>query len=404
MSTTLIPRYTQAVLEFDFKAKAADAALPTPPSVEEIDAFVSRTVKLAEKSGAQFLILFGLGSGAQALALDKALPESGRLIVCESDTASARRFLKANPAWNDNGGRAQVIGDSSMWAQFYLLAMAGVSPKNAHTVLNPELSGDDKKHLQSLQRIFLAARQHQAINSSYLSHVAVQAPDLCVGAILSPDEPNLAEFFAQFPDWIKEVVVVWDAEEVPAECPHCAVPVRHVAQPLTDFAAQRNRMLDECDGEWVLYMDGDELFSDDTWSLFTCLLLIKRLEACYFPRMTFYPDENGVKVGFGLWPDLQLRLFRKHDGVRFERPIHEKLTGIEGRVALVLDAPILHYSRLRKTPEQLAAKLERFDKAGGETVRHLLNDEYPSLKRSEFNEVSFIEGAIQVLLLEENPA
>lgn len=403
MSTTLIPRYTKAVLEFDFTDKAGASALPMPPAEEEISAFVKRTVSLVEKSGADFLVLFGLGSGAQGLALNKSLPESVRLIVCETDTALVRPFLEANPAWQEEGGRAHIVGDTSLWSQFYLLAMAGASAKNAHTVLNPELTGDEKKRFQSLQRLFLSARQHQAINSSYLSHVAVQAPDMSVGVILSPAEPNLAEFFAQFPDWIKEVVVVWDAEEVPGECPYCAVPIKHIAQPLTDFATQRNRMLDECDGEWVLYMDGDELFSEDTWSLFTCLLLIKRLEACYFPRMTFYPDENGVKVGFGLWPDLQLRLFRKRDGVRFERPIHEKLTGIQGRVALVLDAPILHYSRLRKSPEELATKLERFDEAGGDKVRHILNDEYPSLERSEFNEVSFIEGAIQVLLLEENP-
>lgn len=404
MSSTLIPRYTKTVLEFDFKDKNSTSPLPPTPSEDDINAFVSRTVKLYDKSGADYLVLFGLGTGTAPLALDKAMPGSARIIVCETDTSLVRAFLDANPSWQEDDSRAQVIGDTSLWAQFYLLAMAGASAKNAHTVLNPELPDDHKKRYQSLQRLFMSARQHQAINSSYLSHVAVQAPDMSVGVILSPDEPNLDEFFSQFPDWIKEVVVVWDSEEVPAECPHCAVPIKHFAHPLTDFAEQRNRMLDECEGDWVLFLDGDEMFSEDTWSLFTALLLIKRLEACYFPRMTFYPDENGVKVGFGLWPDLQLRLFRNREEVRFERPIHERLSGIEGRVALVLDAPLLHYSRLRKTPEQLAAKLERFDKAGGDRVRHLLNNEYPSLDRSEFNEVSFIEGAIQVLLLEENPA
>lgn len=163
-------------------------------------------------------------------------------------------------------------------------------------------------------------------------------------------------------------------------------------------------MLDECEGEWVLYLDGDEMFSEDTWALFTALMLIKRLEACYFPRMTFYPDESSCKVGYGLWPDLQLRLFRNRDGIRFERPIHEKLTGIEGRVALSLDAPILHYSRLRKSPEELANKLKRFDEASGDQVKHILNDDYPNLERSQFAEVSFIMGSLQMLLLEENPA
>lgn len=234
--------------------------------------------------------------------------------------------------------------------------------------------------------------------------MAVQAPDLSVGVILNPDEPELDVFFAQFPDWVKEVVVVWDGETVPDREYSCAAPIKHLANPLRDFASQRNRMLDECEGEWVLYLDGDESFSEDVWSLFTALLLIKRLEACYFPRMTFYPDETHCKVGYGLWPDLQLRLFRNHEGVRFERPIHERLTGIKGRVALALDAPIQHYSRLKKTPEELTAKLKRFDEASGDTVQHILNDDYPSLKRTQFTEASFIAGALQVMLLEENPA
>lgn len=404
MSTTLIPSYTKAVLEFDFKDNTPQPASGIQSTEDDITSFVSRSVKLFEKSGADFLVLFGLGSGAQAKALNAALPDCARLIVCETDTNLVRTFLDANLDWLDADSRAQIIGDISLWAQLYLTEMAGASAKNTHTVLNPELEDEAKGRYQALQRLFLSARQHQAINSSYLSHVAVQAPDMSVGVILSPDEPNLDEFFAQFPDWVKEVVVIWDSEEVPTELPNCDVPVKHFANPLTDFSDQRNRMLEECEGEWVLYLDGDELFSEDTWALFTALLLIKRLEACYFPRMTFYPDDSNAKVGFGLWPDLQLRLFRNREGIRFERPVHEKLTGVEGRVALVLDAPILHYSRLRKTPEQLVAKLERFDQASGDQVQHVLNDEYPSLSRREFNEVSFIEGAIQVLLLEENPA
>lgn len=403
MSTPLIPRYTNAVLAFDFKDAEAAPTHQTP-SDDEVCAFVERTMKIYDKSGTNFLVLFGIGSGAYPIALADALPEGGQLIVCESNLATARQFLADNGSWSEDDAQTTVISDISLWAQFYLLAMAGASTENSSQVLNPELSPDARAQYQSLQRLFINARPHQAINSSYLSHVAVQAPDLSVGVILSPDEPELDTFFSQFPDWIKEVVVIWDSETVPDVNYSCAAEIRQIAHPLTDFADQRNRMLDECTGEWVLYLDGDETFSEDIWSLFTATMLIKRLEGCYFPRMTFYPDENHCKVGYGLWPDLQLRLFRNREGVRFTRSIHEKLTGIEGRVALALDAPILHYSRMRKSPEELAAKLKRFDKAGDDTVKHMLNDDYPSAPRSLFAEASFIMGSLQMLLLEENPA
>jgi len=404
MSSTLIPRYTDAVLAFDFTDTQNEAQTIPIPSKDDVAAFTSRTLKIFNKSSATNCILFGLGTGAQALALDAELPENARLIVCESNRATARNFLEAHPEWQEGTSRASLITDISLWAQLYLLAQSGATTENSHTGINPDLGEEDRTRFQALQRLFIKARSHQAINSSYLSHVAVQAPDLSVAAILSPDEPELDTFFAQFPDWVKEVVIIWDSEEVPNREFSCAAPIKHFAHPLEDFASQRNRMLKECEGEWVLYLDGDEMFSEDVWSLFTALLLIKRLEACYFPRMTFYPDDSHCKVGYGLWPDLQLRLFRNRESVRFERPIHEKLTGIEGRVALTLDAPILHYSRLRKTPEELTAKLKRFDEASGDTVQHVLNDDYPHLDRTQFPEASFIAGALQVLLLEENPA
>jgi glycosyltransferase involved in cell wall biosynthesis len=200
------------------------------------------------------------------------------------------------------------------------------------------------------------------------------------------------------------VVVLWDAEETPGRDFACAAPIRQLARPLDDFASQRNRVLDECDGDWVLFLDGDERFSEDVWGLLPACLLVKRLTACWFPRMTLYPDESRCKAGYGLWPDLQLRLFRNEEGVRFTRPVHERLTGVEGRTALVLDAPILHYSRLTKSPEALAAKLKRFDAASGGGISHVLSDDYPTIPRSLLSEATFLVGSLSMLLLEENPA
>ena len=398
----LIKHYTDAVLAFAFKDDTTETLLPT--TSDDIPTFTERTLNIFKKSRATVLVLFGLGNGEHALALRAALPETARLFVCETDMNTARAFQKSNPGWAEEGTNTNLVCDISLWAQLYLLALANVTPDKTTLVLNPTMDDEDRQQYQALQRLFMQAKPHQAINSSYLSHVGVAAPDLSVGAILSPDEPDLDVYFGQFPDWVKEVVVVWDSETIPETEYSCAVPVRHFAHPLDDFASQRNRMLDECEGDWILCLDGDEMFNEDVWSLFPACMLVKRLEACYFPRMTLYPDENHSKVGYGLWPDLQLRLFKNSEAIRFERPIHERLTGIQGRTALALDAPILHYSRLRKTPEALAAKLKRFDEASGDAITHVLSNDYPNVERSLFAEASFIMGAIQMLLLEENPA
>jgi hypothetical protein len=400
MSNTLIREYTAAVLDFELHgAKPAAPAAGT-----DVAATAERSLRLVRKSGNPDLVLFGLGDGRLADALRDGLPHGVRLVACDTDPATARAFLRDRAGWNGEDDMALAAADTSPWALLYLLALSGVTPDKATLVLNPDLGDEDRTRYRGLQRLFSAAKPHQAINSSYLSHVGVQAPDLSVGAILSPDEPDLAGYFAQFPDWVREVVVVWDGETVPETEYACAAPVRHFARPLDDFASQRNFMLDRCEGDWVLYLDGDERFSEDVWGLFTACMLVKRLEACWFPRLTLYPDANRFKAGYGLWPDLQLRLFRNRESVRFTRPVHERLTGVEGRTALALDAFILHHSRLNKTPEQLAAKLKRFDEAGGGITSHLLNDDYPTVRRALMPEPSFLMGSLQMLLLEENPA
>ena len=397
----LIEQYTAAVLEFAFR----DDARPEPAAeTGDPAAFAERSLRLLAKSKAETLVLFGLMDGEHALALAAGLPDDARLLVCETDPATARAFLTAHPEWNAPGSRNMVIADTSPWAQLYLLALSGVRPDSVTLALNPALPEDKRAQYRNLQRLFVNARPHQAINSSYLSHVGVQAPDLSVGVILSPDEPDLDVFFGQFPDWVKEIVVCWDAAEAPEADFPCAAPVRHMAHPLDDFASQRNRVLDECTGDWVLFLDGDEMFSEDVWGLLPACLLVKRLEACWFPRMTLYPDETRCKAGYGLWPDLQLRLFRNTESARFARPVHERLTGVTGRTALALDAPILHFSRLRKSPEALTAKLKRFDEAAGGAVSHVLNDDYPSIPRALLPEASFLMGSLSMLLLEENPA
>jgi hypothetical protein len=405
MNTTLIEQYTAAVLEFGFRD--GETAAPAPPDAADpadVAAFAERSLRILDKSKGETLVLFGLGNGEHALALAAGLPETARLVVCETDPAAARAFLAAHPAWNAPDSRFLVLADTSPWAQLYLLAMSGIAPDNAALALNPALPEEARARYRNLQRLFVNAKPHLALNSSYLSHVGVQAPDLSVGVILAPDEPGLDEFFAQFPDWVREVVVLWDAEETPGRDFACAAPVRHLARPLDDFASQRNRVLDECAGDWVLFLDGDERFSEDVWGLLPACLLVKRLTACWFPRMTLYPDESRCKAGYGLWPDLQLRLFRNEEGVRFTRPVHERLTGVEGRTALVLDAPILHYSRLTKSPEALAAKLKRFDAASGGGISHVLSDDYPTIPRALLSEATFLVGSLSMLLLEENPA
>ncbi|MGE4293050.1 MAG: glycosyl transferase family 2 [Desulfovibrio sp.] len=402
----LFAAYTDEVLAFAWQDAPRTETPPTPSVPEELEQAAERFLRLLEKSRKTHLVLLGLGSGRLAGLLAASLPPATALTVCELAPERARGVLEAgNAAWRTPGGPAQLLVDSSPWAVAYLLAQGGGLPAEALVQLNPELRPDEREKYQSLQRTLTLARSRAAINGTPFGHFAVQAPSLSTACILHPDEPHLDQFFGQFPDWVEELVVIWDAKEIPEREITAACPLRQFAHPLeNDFAAQRNRMLAECKAEWVLFLDGDERFSEDHWTLLPGLFPVRGTQAYFFPRLTFHPDAEHCRMGYGLWPDLQLRLFRNLPDLRFENAVHERLTGLSGRTGLVLDAPILHTSHLHKKPEALRKKLALFDKASGGTVRHRLNQEYPHLPLSRFRRANLLCNELQVLLLPQIPA
>jgi glycosyltransferase involved in cell wall biosynthesis len=160
--------------------------------------------------------------------------------------------------------------------------------------------------------------------------------------------------------------------------------VRQSCRPLgAHFGEQRNAMLSLCRTEWVLYLDADERFDPRTWELLPRVLAASELGGALFPRRTFEGDADHVRMGYGLWPDVQLRLLRANAALRFEGAVHERVEGIEGRLALAADMPILHYSHVRKDSGSLQRRLEVFNRAAGEE-RHRLSGGYPRLPRAFF--------------------
>lgn len=90
-----------------------------------------------------------------------------------------------------------------------------------------------------------------------------------------------------------------------------------------DFSKARNSLLEKVETGWVLWIDGDEHYSE---SLTMEILEVTKSDTGHagyrFPRKNFY---------FGKWmkygrnyPDLQLKLFRKEDSGGYRNRIHEK--------------------------------------------------------------------------------
>lgn len=379
MNLETLRQYTDSVLEFGMAGQQDEPELFCL-NCEDVSKAAGRCHKSFSHTESPVMILLGFGCGELVSELHESLPDEARLVVCETAPKTARRALLAHEELFAPGSRTALLADTSPWAHITLLHLAGFSPQSACLSLNPEVpKGKHRDELQKLQRTMLNTQLFDAP----LNTAALPAPPITAGAILHPDDSNLLEFFAQFPNWIEELVVVWDAEKVPEAEYACACPVRHTTAKLKDFSEQRNRMLGMCRTERMIYLDADERFSPEQWNRIPALAA-SDIAGVYFPRETLYPDAKHAKAGFGLWPDLQLRLFNT-SGIRFERPIHERIEGLSGPLAIALDMPITHLSRLAKNRKRLEEKLARFDDAGEEGFRHRLNHDYPNVERTLFS-------------------
>jgi len=130
--------------------------------------------------------------------------------------------------------------------------------------------------------------------------------------------------------WADEIVVV-DAE---SEDKTVAIAQeftdRVVVRPWPGYAAQKNTALDLATGDWVLSLDADEVVSPELRAEIARVLASDGPADGYaVPRRNIFCG-RWVRHG-GLYPDRQLRLFRRGRG-RFEgRAVHESVR-VDGRV------------------------------------------------------------------------
>jgi glycosyltransferase involved in cell wall biosynthesis len=141
--------------------------------------------------------------------------------------------------------------------------------------------------------------------------------------------------------WADEIVVV-DAESQDKTVQIAReFTERVVVRPWPGFAAQKNFALEQATGDWVLALDADEEVSDALRQEVQAVLAdAAALEGYAVPRQNIFRG-RWVRHG-GLYPDWQVRLFRR-DRARFvERDVHESAR-VAGRVGR-LRGPLVHRS------------------------------------------------------------
>jgi glycosyltransferase involved in cell wall biosynthesis len=107
------------------------------------------------------------------------------------------------------------------------------------------------------------------------------------------------------------------------------------------YDSQKNFALGQCHGDWVLSLDADERVTDALREEIQGVLQGGRdAIGFYLPRRNQFQG-RWVRHG-GLYPDWQLRLFRRGRGAFVERSVHESVR-VDGPTARFA-APLLHES------------------------------------------------------------
>jgi len=104
-----------------------------------------------------------------------------------------------------------------------------------------------------------------------------------------------------------------------------------------DFAAQKNSVIENCDGDYIFHIDADEIPHENLVNILPEMLETNDVDLVWVPRVNTVEgltDEHCAKWGWRVtklgwvnYPDYQARVFRNREDIRWTRKVHEYITG-----------------------------------------------------------------------------
>lgn len=175
-------------------------------------------------------------------------------------------------------------------------------------------------------------------------------------------------------------------------------------QWINDFAAAKNYALEQADGDWILFLDADEYFSEE--SLKVLRQEMQRYQrdkkaGVILCRLINIDKENNNKIVDTM---LQSRIFRNLPNIRFEGCVHERLMNTKGNLKMLSNSKLVIYhtgysasSFQKKAKRNMVLLQKRLKQAKTQKERdrlaHFMMDVYHSLGDYE-NAIKYARRAI----------
>jgi len=118
-----------------------------------------------------------------------------------------------------------------------------------------------------------------------------------------------------------------------------AVEYKHISHALNkNFAAYKNHLNKQCDGDWIFQIDADEIPNEYLIQALPFILEANpEVEAYWVPRVNTvagitegHIQKWGWRVNEDGWvnfPDWQMRLYKNSEHIYWIKPVHEQLKG-----------------------------------------------------------------------------
>ena len=133
---------------------------------------------------------------------------------------------------------------------------------------------------------------------------------------------------------------------------------------LHDFATQKNYLKNMCTGDYSFNLDADEMISHWFMKEIHGILEGNEVDLIYLPRINTVDgitEQHCRMYGYTMnekgwinYPDWQGRIFRNRPNIRWEKPVHERLTGFQTYAHLPMEQKysIIHPKTIERQVEQ----------------------------------------------------
>lgn len=226
------------------------------------------------------------------------------------------------------------------------------------------------------------------------------------GVVLTHDDEDIIKRCYQSLTWCDEIVVIDDESTDGTAQLAKKLGGKVFRRKLNgDFAAQRNFGLSKARGEWVLFIDSDEIVSQELAS--EIQNVIKKPAEISNREVGFYVKRKDYFLGrwltHGETANVKLLRLAKKDAGKWTRPVHE-VWDVKGNVG-ELSHPLLHYphpnvAQFLDEINRYSTLNARYLHSQGVTVSWWQIIAYPKIKFlvNYFWRLGFMDGTAGVIL------